>query len=209
MPRFSERMSPRRLGLYAASAVLVAGLAAGAVAMYRPGALRGAPPVQTADAAVAHAAARSFPQAPDADFTTPAGATLSIARFRGKPTMLWLLSTWCGSCAAGLQTMAAHESELQAAGLQVIVLRNYQNAGYPGPDVEAFVRRLLPNFNVPKNWILGQASESLDKAYNARHYPDIYFLVDRQGRIQVINGAPSATLEKIVNFARAQASGGA
>ncbi|TAL86389.1 MAG: hypothetical protein EPN74_05025, partial [Rhodanobacter sp.] len=52
------------------------------------------------------AIAATPPLAPIVPYTTAGGRTLSTAQFKGHRTMLWLLSTWCGSCAAGLQTMA-------------------------------------------------------------------------------------------------------
>lgn len=118
--------------------------------------------------------------------------------------MIWLLSTWCGSCAAGLQAMSENAPDLEKTGLRVLVLRNYRNDGYPGLQIDAFVQKVLPGVVLPNNWILGQASAQMDDAYNHRHYPDIYFLIDRQGRVVDVNGAPSATMARIIAFAKSQ-----
>lgn len=143
-------------------------------------------------------------QAPSASFVTAGGKTLTTAQLGGHPTMLWLLSTWCGSCGAGLQTLARHANALEAMGLQIVVLRNYRNDGYAGMHITKFVATVLPGFKPPKNWTLGQASMQLGQRYNARGYPDIYFLIDAQERIQAVDSAPSATLDKILAFARSQ-----
>ena len=156
-------------------------------------------------AITAHAG--THPPAPAAPFTTTAGKTLSTATLQGRPTLLWLLSTWCGSCAAGLQTLARHAGVLQKAGLRIVVLRNYRNDGYPGMHIGQFVSEVLPHFTPPQNWILGQASRQLGKRYNAKHYPDIYFLIDAKGRIQAVDSAPSATLKKILSFAKNPSNG--
>jgi len=142
------------------------------------------------------------PRAPDAQFTVVDGSAHSTAELKGSPTLLWLLSTWCGSCAAGLDTLSRHADEIAKTDLRVVILRNYQNGGYPGAGIAQFVARVIPRFQVPDSWVLGQASLELDRAYNGKHYPDIYFLIDRQGRIREVGGAPSATMDRILHFAR-------
>ena len=145
--------------------------------------------------------AGTVPLAPAAPFTTTSGQALSTTSLKGRPTLLWLLSTWCGSCAAGLQTLAQHADRLQKVGLRVVVLRNYRNDGYPGMRITEFARKVLPHFTPPKNWVLGQASRQLGERYNARHYPDVYFLIDAKGRIRAVDSAPSATFSRILAFA--------
>ncbi len=148
------------------------------------------------------AAAGTSPLAPVAPFTTASGQTLYTTSLKGRPTLLWLLSTWCGSCAAGLQTLARHADSLQKAGLRIVILRNYRNDGYPGMRIAAFTRKVLPHFMPPKNWVLGQASQQLGMRYNASRYPDIYFLIGAKGHIRAVDSAPSATFSRIRAFAK-------
>lgn len=148
------------------------------------------------------AMAGSLPQAPAAPYTTAGGQTRSTAQLKGHKTMVWLLSTWCGSCAAGLQAMADHADQIEKAGLHVVVLRNYQNGGYPGMDIRSFVDRVAPKLLKEPGWTFGKASMQLDYAYNRRHYPDIYFLINASGQVQAVNGAPAATMDRILRFAR-------
>lgn len=71
-------------------------------------------------------------QAPDAAFETGT-QSIPISSLRGKKTMLWLLSTWCGTCAQGVLGLAKAEPDLARAGIQILALRNYRNGGFPGP----------------------------------------------------------------------------
>ena len=126
----------------------------------------------------------------------------STVQLKGHPTLLWLLSTWCGSCAAGLQALRSEAAQLEMARLHVIVLRNYKNGGYPGPHIRSFVKRFAPALLSEPNWTFGQASLALEQAYNSRHYPDIYYLIDAAGRIHAVDSAPGATMNRILRFAR-------
>lgn len=148
------------------------------------------------------AMAGSLSQAPAAPYVTAGGQTRSTAQLKGHKTMVWLLSTWCGSCAAGLHAMADQADQIEKAGLQVVVLRNYQNGGYPGPDIRSFVARVAPKLLKQPGWTFGEASMQLEYAYNRKHYPDIYFLVDASGQVQATDGAPAATMDRILRFAR-------
>ncbi len=152
---------------------------------------------------VANSASAATAQAPAVPYTV-GGEMHSTAALRGRPTLLWLLSTWCASCAVGVHALAAHSAEIEMSGLRVVILRNYHNGGYPGPDIRAFVGRIAPGIMTGTDWSLGEASAALEQAYNPRGYPDIYFLMDAAGYIQVVSGAPGVTMDKILRFARSQ-----
>lgn len=208
----SEEHRPILCRISGAARLGAAALAA--VALWPGGAGTSLLGAQTASAAsTVQVAAAQAVEAPAAAFTATDGRSLSVADFRGHPTMVWLVSSWCGSCAAGMQTLVDHEAELETAGLKVLVLRNYQNLGYPGPNIEDFVRQTLSGGRgrgaaIPQNWVLGQATQAFDHVYNTKHYPDIYYLVDADGRIQAVDGAPSATLDQILSFAHENAKKG-
>jgi len=137
--------------------------------------------------------------APAAKFETGAG-TRSLAEFRGRKVMLWMYSTWCSSCAAGLDALEAHQRSLKRAGVEVIALQNFQNGGYPGPSPRKFVERFARALLAAPNWIFGTVPEAMAKRYNPRRYPDIYFLIDEQGMVRAIEGAPGATMDQILRF---------
>ena len=144
--------------------------------------------------------ARVGERAPDAAFQTTKSSG-SIAELRGKKTMVWLFSTWCGTCAQGVVGLAKAESELAHAGIQIVALRNYRNGGYPGPSVANFIGRFGSGLLDAPNWMFGEASHQLARRYNPKGYPDIYFLIDRSGVIRAVDSAPSFTIKKILRFA--------
>ena len=148
------------------------------------------------------ATASDHQAAPPAPFVTVGGHRRSTAGLQGHRTFLWLLSTWCGSCAAGLKAVAEHAGQLRNDGLRVVILRNYKDDGYPGPGIRAFFARAVPGFRAPSNWTLGQTSKQLDQSYNPRHYPDVYFLIDSGGDVRAVGSAPAATMGRILHFAK-------
>ena len=127
---------------------------------------------------------------------------VSLKNFEGKKVMLWLFSTWCPSCIVGFQALAKKQPELKKDNLTIIVLRNYKNGGYPGPTVIEFAKKYGKNLLKAENWVFGEASNNLESIYNAKKYPDIYFLINSKGFIININGAPAATLDNILSFAK-------
>lgn len=152
----------------------------------------------------ATATATNTPIAPTATYTDTHGQTVSTATLKGHASMVWLLSTWCRSCSAGLSSLNAHVDQLRASGLHVVILRTYQNGGVTGPDIASFVAQNAPALT-KANVLLGEATQALERAYNPRHYPDIYYLIDANGQIQAVDTAPSITLNKILDFAKAHA----
>jgi len=141
--------------------------------------------------------------APVATYTNINGSKLSTASLKGHPTMIFLLTTWCGSCAAGLQALNAHADELRSSGLHLVLLRTYKNEGVDGPGIGAFAGKWAPALNTT-NVILGDENADMETIYNPYHYPDLYYLINAQGQIKAIDSAPAATMDKILKFAHQQ-----
>ena len=151
-------------------------------------------------APLAPAATKLPVKAPPASFAS-GGKQIPLARYQGKKVMLWMFSTWCGSCAAAFEALVEQQPALAKAGLRVIALKNFQNGGYPGPALQDFLKRFgAPLLKAP-NWTFGEVSAEMAARYNPRHYPDIYFLIDEKGMLQAVNGAPGATMSTIKKFA--------
>ncbi len=184
-----SRAHPRRRLLYYGAAVLALVLAASAV--YRLVIPRASTPEVKVGA-----------PAPDVTFTAIDGSQHRLAQFRGRPVMLWLFATWCPSCQAGAAAIAEHLTEMEQAGLQIIQLKLYNNLGYPGPSVQEFARAYTRPGRSSPNWLWGDASEALSYAYDSKGYPDIYFLIDRDGIVREISGAPNTAIAQILSFAR-------
>ena len=129
------------------------------------------------------------------------GNKQTLAAYRGRKVMLWLFSTWCHTCAVGVKAMAGKRSYWQQQDLVILAVRNHQNGGYPGPSITAFVQRFGGTVARAPNWVLGEASAEMDRLYNARKFPDIYFLIDEKGMVQTVSTAPAVTMDKITMFA--------
>ncbi len=140
-------------------------------------------------------------KAPVANFISQ-GQSYPLSEYQGKKIMLWLFSTWCHTCAAGVKALADKHTELQKNGLTILALRNYKNGGYPGPDVEEFIAHYSPSST--QRWIMGEATEVMNDRYNSRQYPDIYFLIDEQGIIQEKGTAPAVFIQKIIDFSKSK-----
>lgn len=125
-----------------------------------------------------------------------------LKSFEGKRVMLWLFSTWCPSCIAGFKALAKKQPELKKDKFKIIVLRNYKNGGYPGPTATEFAKKYNEKLLSENNWVFGEASQDLENKYNSKKYPDIYYLINEKGDIIKVDGAPGATLDEILNFAR-------
>lgn len=140
--------------------------------------------------------------APDVAFTTTDGTERWLAEFRGQPMMLWFYASWCPTCQVGTVAVAEKIDELKQAGVQIIQLQLYDNLGYPGPSIEDFAKRYAGSVTPSSNWLWGQASLEASFTYDPQGYPDIYFLIDRDGIVRAIEPAPNVTMNKILAFAR-------
>ncbi len=120
--------------------------------------------------------------------------------------MLWFLSTWCSTCIQAVKALEAKKSELEASGMQIVVLKNHQNGGYPGPDIHDFINQFAASLSDTSNWMIGDASAAMGVTYNPRRYPDVYFLIDETGMVVAVEGAPAVTLDIIMNFASENAA---
>ena len=130
------------------------------------------------------------------------GRTVSLTSFHGQKVMLWLFSTWCPSCQAGLPLLARDEPRFAAEHLHLIILENYRNGGYPGPALHSLMNRYARMAAHATNWTVGRATRATAAAYNSRSYPDIFYLIRPDGMIERVSSAPAAHLQMILDFAR-------
>ena len=135
---------------------------------------------------------------------TSQGKQHTLSEYKGKKVMLWLFSTWCHTCVASVKAMQKQQAIWEKSGIVILALRNYKNGGYPGVDMPAFMQRFAPDVKKLNNWVIGEASEKMDEMLNKKKFPDIYFLIDQKGFVQMVNTAPNVTMKKIINFANGQ-----
>ena len=139
--------------------------------------------------------------APDITFTTADGTERRLSEFRGQPVMLWFFATWCPTCMVGTVAVAGIFDQLKQAGIQIIQLRLYNNLGAPGPSIEEFATLYASSVPRSPKWLWSDASMAASYTYDPSGYPDIYFLIDRDGIVQEIAPAPNVTMNTILEFA--------
>lgn len=140
--------------------------------------------------------------APEIAFTTVNGETRQLSDFRGEPVMLWLIATWCSTCQKAAQALTERIDELERYGLVILTLKLYDNLGYPGPAIVEFGKKWAGAAYDSPNWLWADASQRASFIYDPKGYPDIYWLIDRDGAIQAVDTAPHVTMNRIIEFAR-------
>lgn len=138
--------------------------------------------------------------APDGAFTTLDNRQMTVAQLRGQPTLLWFVATWCSSCQVGTQVLAQNIDQLRAHGVRVVEVMLYQDLGQPGPPIGDFAK--MAGSAAGNDWLFGTASQQLTTNYDPSAYLDIYYLLDRNGTIRYINGAPASTLPDLITHAK-------
>lgn len=136
-------------------------------------------------------------QAPDGTFTTANGATQTVSSLRGRPTLLWFVSTWCTSCQVGTQAMAAQIQTFARKGVRVVELELADDLGQPGPDINTFARQLAGAAAINPDWTFGVATTGLTTTYDPASDLDIYYLLDSAGRIAYVNSSPASTMTEL------------
>ena len=126
------------------------------------------------------------------------GQKRTIFSLRGRPALVWLVATWCPSCQAGTQVMAAHLARLRADGVRVVELEDYQDLGHPGPGMNSFGPKFAGAAYRSPDWTFGVASQALTRAYNPQGYLDIYYLLDASGHITYVNSSPGSTMSQLL-----------
>jgi thiol-disulfide isomerase/thioredoxin len=177
-----------RIGGAIAVAVAAAGAVLGLHYANRPTGTAGAPT----------AAATSDRLAPDGTFTDLAGQTVNVASLRGRPTLLWFVSTWCSSCQAGTTVIAQNLAKLTADGVRVDEIELYDDLGQSGPSMAQFAHVLAgAQFGNP-DWTFGVSSAGLTRAYDPQGDLDIYYLLDSKGQVTYVNSSPGSTMSQLL-----------
>ena len=143
--------------------------------------------------------------APNGAITTLAGKAETVAGLRGRPTLIWFVTTWCSSCQAGTQAMAQNVATLASDGVRVVEVENYADLGQSGPAMGTFARTLAGSDFSNPDWTFGEASSALTHTYNPKAYLDIYYLINAKGKITYVNSSPGSTMPQLLGAAKALA----
>jgi len=128
------------------------------------------------------------------------GARLDTARLRGHRYMLWVMATWCPSCVTGAHVLARHNAQLRRSGFRIVQLEAAGDLGYPGPSL-ASIRSGVGLSSTAPNWYWGILTEAQSLALDPASAPDVFYLVDRHGRVRAQSSAPAAHWAQISAFA--------
>ena len=143
-------------------------------------------------------------QAPAGTFTAVDGATIDVAAYRGRPTLLWFIATDCSSCTASIPAVADHLAALHADGVNVAVIDLYGDLGQGPTAAHALsqVERKLAAAKVnDPAWTWGISSRDLSYRYDPFGAPDVYYVIDPTGRITYRNGVPVSTMNDLLRHA--------
>jgi thiol-disulfide isomerase/thioredoxin len=196
-PRGPARRRRRGWAAALAVAVAIAGVVLGLHAASRP-ASSGSTSGSAGGTPGSTAGPQPGRQAPDGTFTTLSGQAVRVASLRGKPTLLWFVSTWCSSCQAGTQTMAQNLARLKAAGVRVEEVELYQDLGQTGPPMGQFARTLAGAAYGSPGWTFGVSSAALTRTYDPQAYLDIYYLLNARGQVTYVNSSPGSTMPQLL-----------
>ena len=140
--------------------------------------------------------------APNAPFTTVDGKVVQLDAYKGHQVIVWQVTTWCPSCAAGLRTFAEHQAQVDHSNMTVLVLRDYDNGGYPGPGMREFAKSVAAPLLKDPHFVFGEDTKALFESYNPRKFVDIYQVIAADGRVRLASSSPSVTYGKIEGFLR-------
>lgn len=142
--------------------------------------------------------------APDAPFGVD-GKNVALKTYLGHPLVVWEVTTWCGSCKAGLKILEQHQAEIDKSDVTFLVLRDYKDGGYPGPSMHKFAKQVAPSLLNDPHFIIGSDTKALFDLYNPHHYVDVYQIIAPDGHIAVISSDIPVTFDKIANFIKPKA----
>lgn len=128
------------------------------------------------------------------------GRQLTAKALHGRPYVLWMVASWCSSCEAGSRVVGDHIQFLRDRGVDVVEMRLAKDLGSPGPGLQTFQKAVGMKAASP-NWYWGELTQNQTLALDPKGYPDIYYLVDANGKVTAINGNPAVTWDQIATFA--------
>lgn len=133
--------------------------------------------------------------APNKGFYLLNGTYTNLRAYSGKEVLLYLVTTWCSTCAEGTQTLGKNIAFFNSRNVSVIEVEAYKDFGYAGQPINQFVNTYAGQTS--KYITIGYSGQNLTKTYDPKGYLDIYYLISPSGKILYANGEPSATLNQL------------
>ncbi len=146
---------------------------------------------------------------PAGTYTTLDGQTVDVASAHGTPTVLWFIAAGCSSCTASIPALADQLAALKADGVQVKVIDLYGDLGQ-GPqgatELSALGHQLAGQRFDDPTWQWAISSQELSFRYDQLGEPDVYYVLDRTGKITYKNTVPVSTMDQLLAHAHAAAT---
>lgn len=125
------------------------------------------------------------------------GTRGTVADFEGKAVLLYLVTTWCSTCAQGTSALGSNMSFFKSKNVSIVEVETYRDFNYSGEPINQFTKQYAGNSS---SYIIdAYSSYNLTATYDPKGYLDIYYLISPSGKIAYVNGEPSVTMDSLKN----------
>lgn len=137
--------------------------------------------------------------APDIPIALVNGTNINLSSLRGRPVLLWFVTTWCSSCQEGesLLTHAGYYGAIHSKGAVVVVVELYDDLGQPGPSIQDFADQYGNGTQAP-GLLYGTSSLNATYSYDPKGYLEIYYIINSSGVITSASSPLATNLKSIV-----------
>ena len=137
--------------------------------------------------------------APNIPITLTNGTNITLGDLRGKPVVLWLVTTWCSSCQEGehILTSGGYYSAIRSKGANIVIIELYNDLGQPGPSIQSFAYQYGSGTQNP-GLLYGISNLNATYSYDPKGYLEIYYIINSNGTIAASGSPLSTNLDSIV-----------
>ncbi len=124
--------------------------------------------------------------APNIPIKLTNGTNITLDSLRGRPVVLWFITTWCPSCQESESILAdnGYLKQLYSKGALLVTVELYNDLGNNGPPISNFASQYGGNLVQNKNWLLyGTSSLNATYSYDPKEYLEIYYVINSNGII--------------------------
>ncbi len=120
------------------------------------------------------------------------GTNVTLNEFRGRPVVLWFITTGCSSCSQSSQLLKSqYYNQIHSKGAVILTVNLYDNLGTDGFSLKFFANSYGYGLN-KTGWIYGTTTQNASYEYDPNAYLDIYYVINSNGTI-INEGSPLST----------------